>query len=129
VAIKAISREKLTQKLQENLESEISILRDFRHPNLVGLVEIHKRAAHIYIVLEYLKGGDLQKLIKARRRLPERTAARFMSHLAKGLEFLWSKNLIHRDIKPQNLLLTSDGDDAVRAFCGWRLPSRCRRRC
>lgn len=113
VALKAISRERLTEKLTENLESEMSILREFRHPNLVGLVEISKQPEHIFIALEYMRGGDLQKYIRREKRLEEKTAKRFMGHLASGLEFLWSKHLIHRDLKPQNLLLTSDEPTAT----------------
>ncbi|KAH8088812.1 serine/threonine kinase [Aureococcus anophagefferens] len=111
VAVKAIERSRLTKKLQENLESEIAILRDFSHPHLVGFVELRKRPAKIFLVLEYLAGGDLQKFIKARKRLKEPVARRFLGHLASGLKFLWSKNLIHRDLKPQNLLLTDFSDD------------------
>lgn len=113
VALKAISRERLTEKLTENLESEMSILREFRHPNLVGLVEISKQPEHIFIALEFMRGGDLQKYIRREKRLEEKTAKRFMGHLASGLEFLWSKHLIHRDLKPQNLLLTSDEPTAT----------------
>ena len=61
----------------------------------------------------YLDGGDLQKFIRTHKKLKETTAQRFMGHLASGLEFLWSKNLIHRDLKPQNLLLTTFSDMAV----------------
>lgn len=106
VALKAISRERLTQKLTENLESEMSILREFAHPNLVELVEIAVTPSYVYIVLEYMRGGDLQKYIRSSGRLSESTVRRFMADLASGLDFLWSKNLIHRDLKPQNLLLT-----------------------
>jgi serine/threonine-protein kinase ULK/ATG1 len=113
VAVKAIERRRLTKKLQENLESEIAILRDFSHPHLVGFVELRKKPDRIFLVLEYLPGGDLQKLIRDRKRLRETTAQRFMGHLASGLEFLSAKNLIHRDLKPQNLLLTEAADTAT----------------
>ncbi|KAJ8599922.1 hypothetical protein CTAYLR_002865 [Chrysophaeum taylorii] len=113
VALKAISRDRLNAKLAENLESEMRILREFAHPNLVGLVEISKHPQYIYIALEYMRGGDLQKFIRREGRLGEGTARRFMGHLASGLEFLWSKNLIHRDLKPQNLLLTEASTTAT----------------
>lgn len=60
---------------------------------------------NIYLILEYCEGGDLQRFIKARGRLTESVAQAFMAHLAAGLKFLWERNLIHRDLKPQNLLL------------------------
>jgi serine/threonine protein kinase len=64
---------------------------------------------HIYLMLEYCEAGDLQKHIKAHGRLSEAAAQVFMTHLAAGLKFLWDRNLIHRDLKPQNLLLTARG--------------------
>lgn len=110
VAIKAITRtsEKLTKKVLENLEMEISILRTYQHPNIVCLQEVQKTERHFYLVLEYCGGGDLQRLIRTRKsgRLSERLTRRLMRDLSSGLRFLWGQELIHRDIKPQNLLLT-----------------------
>jgi len=109
-AIKAISRtsEKLTPKVLQNLEVEISILRTYRHRNIVCMHEVQKTENHFYLMLEYCAGGDVQGLIRSRaaRRLSEPLTRRLMRDLAAGLQFLWSQQLIHRDIKPQNLLLT-----------------------
>lgn len=110
VAIKAIARtsEKLTKKVLQNLEIEISILRTYRHPNIVCMHDVQKTDRHFYLVLEYCGGGDVQHLIRSRQkgRLSERLTRRLMRDLASGLRFLWGQELIHRDIKPQNLLLT-----------------------
>jgi len=110
VAIKAITRasEKLTKKVMENLELEIRILRTYRHPNIVCLHDVQKTERHFYLILEYCGGGDLQRLIRSRKngRLSERLTRRLMRDLSAGLKFLWGQELIHRDIKPQNLLLT-----------------------
>jgi len=109
-AIKAISRtsRKLTKKVLENLDMEIAILRTYRHPNIVCLHDVQKTEMHFYLVLEYCGGGDLQGLIRSRRhkRLGERLCRRLVRDLSAGLGFLWGKELVHRDIKPQNLLLT-----------------------
>mmetsp|Transcript_22339 Transcript_22339/g.25133 ORF Transcript_22339/g.25133 Transcript_22339/m.25133 type:complete len:1163 (+) Transcript_22339:66-3554(+) len=110
VAIKAISRisEKLTKKVLQNLEIEISILRTYRHPNIVCMHDCQKTDRHFYLILEYCDGGDVQHLIRSRQkgRLTERLTRRLMRDLSSGLRFLWGQELIHRDIKPQNLLLT-----------------------
>lgn len=112
-AVKKIDRTRLSSKLLQNLESEISILRDFQHVNIVCLEGIRKTSSHIYLVLEFCAGGDLHKYIRSKGRLSERVASHFMRHLAFGLEFLWRRQLIHRDIKPQNLLLTAASDSAT----------------
>jgi len=114
-AIKDISQERLTLKLQENLESEISILKNHAHRNIVSLYDIERSDRHIYIILEYCRGGDLQRFIKHQpgARLGEATAQHFLRHLAAGLKFLNDRNLVHRDIKPQNLLLTENSPWAV----------------
>jgi serine/threonine-protein kinase ULK2 len=133
VAIKAISRghgSKLTPKVLQNLELEIQLLQTYRHVNIVSLQAVHKTPNHFYLFLEYCAGGDLQRLIRTRwagnelhhgcanakstsilsnsltGRLSETLARRLLRDLSAGLKFLWSENVIHRDIKPQNLLLT-----------------------
>lgn len=110
VAIKAIDRtsQKLTKKVLQSLEIEISILRTYRHPNIVCMHNVQKTERHFYLILEYCGGGDVQRLIRTRKsgRLSERLTRRLMRDLAAGLKFLWGQELIHRDIKPQNLLLT-----------------------
>jgi len=101
--------QKLTKKVKENLDVEISILGSFNHAHIVRMWDVFKTNSHIYLILEYCSGGDLQELIRGRKkgRLSERVARRLMSDLCMGLQFLNSREVIHRDIKPQNLLLTN----------------------
>ncbi|KAK9768413.1 Serine/threonine-protein kinase [Basidiobolus ranarum] len=133
VAIKSVLRSKLTRKLLESLESEISILKGIQHPNIVGLVDCVKSDSHIHLIMEYCSMGDLSNLIKKRRDIPavegpaggldERIVKHFLRQLASALQFLRSRNLIHRDIKPQNLLLIPNPAQKKEYFDPEHLPT------
>ena len=70
----ARDRSRLTKKLRANLDDEIRILGSVKHPNLVAFVDAVPRTERIYVVLEFLQGGDLQKFIRSKGRLKESTA-------------------------------------------------------
>ncbi|XP_020539993.1 serine/threonine-protein kinase ATG1c isoform X1 [Jatropha curcas] len=113
VAIKEIATSRLNKKLQDSLMSEIFILKRINHPNIICLHDIIEEPGRIHIVLEYCKGGDLSMYIQRHGRVPEATAKHFMQQLAAGLQILRDNNLIHRDLKPQNLLLSTNDSNAV----------------
>ncbi|KAG9142579.1 hypothetical protein Leryth_011668 [Lithospermum erythrorhizon] len=114
VAIKEIIISRLNSKLQESLKSEIVILKKVDHPNIIRLHGMIEESGKIYIILEHCRGGDLSMYLQKRQgRIPEATAKHFMQHLASGLKILRDNNLIHRDLKPQNLLLSRNDDRAT----------------
>ena len=117
---------KLNKKLKENLYSEIHILKGLHHPHIVALIDCQETTAHIHLVMEFCQLGDLSYFIKKRdtlsrheatadmiRKYPNPPAGglnevivrHFLKQLASALEFLREGNFIHRDVKPQNLLL------------------------
>ncbi|XP_015888950.3 serine/threonine-protein kinase ATG1a [Ziziphus jujuba] len=108
VAIKEIDKRQLSTKVSENLLKEISILSTINHPNIIRLFEAIQTPDKIYIVLEYCEGGDLAAYIHRHGKVSEDVARHFMRQLAAGLEVLQEKHLIHRDLKPQNLLLSTN---------------------
>ncbi|KAH0720850.1 hypothetical protein KY290_005839 [Solanum tuberosum] len=114
VAIKEIVTARLNSKLKESLKSEIVILQRISHPNIIHLHDMIEDPGKIYIVLEYCRGGDLSMYIQRRQgRIAEATAKHFMQQLASGLKVLRENNLIHRDLKPQNLLLSAIDDNST----------------
>ncbi|PIN11678.1 Serine/threonine protein kinase [Handroanthus impetiginosus] len=114
VAIKEISTARLDARLHERLKSEIIFLKRISHPNIIRLHDMIEESGKIYIVLEYCKGGDLSMYLRQRQgKIPEATAKHFMQQLAEGLKVLRDNNLIHRDLKPQNLLLSTNGDNSI----------------
>ncbi|KNA15938.1 hypothetical protein SOVF_093500 [Spinacia oleracea] len=113
VAIKEISMSRLNKKLQESLLSEIFILKQINHPNIIRLHDIIEVPGKIHLVLEYCSGGDLFVHIQRYGRVSEATAKQLMQQLAAGLKVLRENNIIHRDLKPQNLLLSTNDNSSV----------------
>jgi serine/threonine protein kinase len=107
--IKIVDVKDLADKILENLNSEIEILLKINHQNILRLHGTFKSPSCVYLVLEYCDGGDLHNYIKKFTRIDEKTTAHLFTQAANGLYYLWSNKLIHRDIKPGNLLITTDG--------------------
>jgi len=126
VAIKSVEIDRLNKKLKENLYGEIQILKTLRHPHIVALHDCVESKTHINLVMEYCELGDLSFFIKKRdkhathpatydlaRKYPcppnsglnEVVIRHFLKQLASALKFLREMNYVHRDVKPQNLLL------------------------
>lgn len=139
-----------SKKLIENLEIEVSILKTMKHPHIVGLLDYNQTSSHFHLVMDYCSMGDLSYFIRKRDQLikthpvissllerypspqgshglNETLVLHFLKQLSSALEFLRTKSLVHRDIKPQNLLLCppahSKKDFEDQNFVGlWELP-------
>jgi len=102
----------LEQTLIANFRNEAVALDRVRHPNVINrlghgtAIDLDSRTFH-YLVLEYLPGGDMAKLCR-RSPLALDRALFYLEQLCEGLAYAHLKDVIHRDIKPQNLLLTAD---------------------
>ncbi|CAG8454580.1 5304_t:CDS:2, partial [Cetraspora pellucida] len=70
----------------------------------------------VYLILEYAARGELYKYLVKYKRFPERLAAKYISQIADALAYLQEKNVIHRDMKPENLLLSEDGNVKISDF-------------
>ena len=118
--------QKLTGKLKSALYDEINILKGLHHPHIVALYDCLEGTSHIHLVMEYCLWGDLSIFLRRReavarqndladifKKYPNPKAAglnevivrHFLQQLASALHFLREKSLVHRDIKPQNLLI------------------------
>ena len=102
----------LERTLVENFQNEAVALDRVRHPNIISRIghgtarDLRGTVFH-YLVLEYLSGGDMQNLLR-REKLPLDRAVRYIEQVCAGLGHAHRNSIIHRDIKPHNLLLTSD---------------------
>ena len=109
VAIKVIKTKNLSQKATEILQDEITIMESIKedpHPNIVGCYDVIRKdhLNELYIILEYCDSGDLRGIL--RKPIKEKYAQFYFCQLANGLKYLDKNCIIHRDIKPKNILLT-----------------------
>lgn len=108
VAIKTIKKDNIkTKQDQELVKVEIDIMKLCRHPNIVNLLDHFENSDYIFIVMEYIQGGDLAHYVrKFNGTLTEKKASELMKNLALGLQYLHGYGIIHRDLKPDNLMMT-----------------------
>ncbi|KAI5019889.1 hypothetical protein ZWY2020_044777 [Hordeum vulgare] len=108
VAIKILNRRKIkSMEMEEKVKREIKILRLFMHPHIIRLYEVIDTPADIYVVMEYVKSGELFDYIVEKGRLQEEEARRFFQQIISGVEYCHRNMVVHRDLKPENLLLDS----------------------
>jgi calcium-dependent protein kinase len=87
------------------MQAEINILRSLDHPNIVKIFEYFEDDKRFYIVTEHIEGGELFDEIIARGKFGERDAASLMRALLSTVSYCHSHNIVHRDFKPENVLL------------------------
>ncbi|KAG0047690.1 hypothetical protein BGZ83_007298 [Gryganskiella cystojenkinii] len=117
VAIKLIRRQSVDNTPRINkIGREISVLRTIRHPNIISLFDVIETERYIGIVIEYASGGELFDHILAHRYLRERDACRLFAQLMSGVHYLHSKQIVHRDLKLENLLLDKNRNIMITDF-------------
>ncbi|KAK9269490.1 hypothetical protein L1049_001265 [Liquidambar formosana] len=125
VAMKVIAKSTiLKHKMVNQIKREISIMKIVRHPNIVRLHEVLASRIKIYIILEFVTGGELFDRIVHQGRLAENESRRYFQQLIDAVAHCHSKGVYHRDLKPENLLLDSHGDLKVSDFGLSALPQK-----
>ncbi len=109
VAIKVLPRARSTPESILNFMREIRALARLDHENLVRAYDAGHDANVYYLVTEYVPGTDLRKLVRRTGPLSMEEAARIVSQVAVGLEHAHQQGLVHRDVKPGNVLVTPEG--------------------
>ncbi|XP_053398574.1 serine/threonine-protein kinase DCLK1-like isoform X2 [Mercenaria mercenaria] len=108
-ALKIIEKEKCRGK-EHMIQNEVEILKKVKHPNIVELIEEFDSHTELFLVIELVKGGDLFDAISMATKYTEKDACAMVFNLACALDYLHSNNIVHRDVKPENLLVCDHGD-------------------
>jgi len=106
-ALKIIDKFKCQGK-EALLAREVAILRQVCHPNIISLIEEQETNEHLFLIMEFMKGGDLFDAIASAIKFSEADASIMIRHLCYALAYLHSHHIVHRDVKPENLLVQMD---------------------
>src|SRR3954453_23699628 len=101
----------------ERFRREARAVAKLSHPNIVTVIDRGDDAGRQYIVFEHVDGENLKELVVRSGRLPVRRAVELALPVADGLAFAHQEGLVHRDVKPQNVLLSREGEVKVTDFC------------
>jgi serine/threonine-protein kinase ULK/ATG1 len=120
VAIKVIDLYQLASrnprdsgKLKMRLNIETQIARECSHSNLISLLDVFYQEEHVYLIFEYCSGGDLSNYLQLHGRCSEDVAREIFRQIICGMCYLQSKSILHRDLKPQNLLLSPNPENPI----------------
>ena len=118
VALKVIRTEKLTLetmgKTLKRFEREAKALAKLTHPNIVPVMDFGEYEGRPFLVMPYISGGTLKERLG--RPIPWREAARLLVPIARALQYAHQQRIVHRDVKPSNILIAPSGDSLLTDF-------------
>jgi len=108
LAIKIIKKKKIIKSIESRkaLIKEIEIMRKINHPRIVKLHEVYENDTSIFLVMEYLRGGELLQYMRSKGVLTEKNALVVIKSTLEALEYCHRLQIVHRDLKLENLILT-----------------------
>jgi len=117
VAIKELTITAQTDEVAfKRFIQEARVAGGLNHPHVVTVYALKVVEPNVYLVMEYLAGGSLRALLEQCGSLPVDQAVRIAAEVCEGLAAAHAKGIVHRDVKPENILLTEDGRAKVADF-------------
>jgi len=117
VAAKILNKGKIKHmEMAEKVRREINILKMCTHPHIIRLYEVIDTPTDIFVIMEFVSGGELFDYIVSRGRLPPDEARHFFHQIISGIEYCHFHKIVHRDLKPENLLLDADNNIKIADF-------------
>ncbi|KAL9106320.1 MAG: hypothetical protein Q9227_008656 [Pyrenula ochraceoflavens] len=98
------------------IEREVVIMKLIKHPSVISLYDVWENRGELYLVLEYVEGGELFDYVTTNGALEENEAVRLFCQIIAGLSYCHRFNICHRDLKPENILLDADGNIKLADF-------------
>jgi serine/threonine protein kinase len=134
IAIKTYEKSKMKDASHlRRVQQEIKVMEKLNHPRLIRLFETLESPKRIHLIMEFVSAGNLCSYVKRRRRLPEEEARKIFHQICIALDYMHECEIIHRDVKLENVLLDKDGNSklidfgfsvfskdkkALKVFCG-----------
>ncbi|XP_040990511.1 CBL-interacting serine/threonine-protein kinase 1-like isoform X2 [Juglans microcarpa x Juglans regia] len=126
-AVKILEKTKIINlKITDQIKREIATLKLLKHPNVVRLHEVLASKTKIYMVLEYVTGGELFDRIASKGRLKENVGRKVFQQLIDGVSYCHTKGVFHRDLKLENVLVDARGNIKISDFGLSALPQHFR---
>ncbi|KAK9819595.1 hypothetical protein WJX72_000121 [[Myrmecia] bisecta] len=127
VAIKVIDKQRLKEvNDRRRIAREVSVLKGLSHPTIIKLLEVSETPARIYLVMEQASSGSLLDYVRKRKRLSELESCLFLQQIVHGLAYCHSREVVHRDVKLENILLDAHNNIKLIDFglCGLTSPGK-----
>ncbi|MCI0343725.1 MAG: serine/threonine protein kinase [Planctomycetales bacterium] len=110
VAIKVLPRELVEDAaMVRRFEREAQAAASLNHENIIPVYAFGRMGDEYYLVMEYVDGQNLEEILEKKGRISERTALKIAGQIARALKYAHSRGLTHRDLKPNNVMITRDG--------------------
>lgn len=110
-AMKVVNREKAGHSAVTLLEREVNILKKVSHENIISLNEVFETGKKMYLVMELCEGGELADALKLKKSYDEADTKVIVKKLASAISYLHKIDIVHRDLKLENILLSQNPDD------------------